>query len=1248
MRRAVPFILHLFPYLVFFAIEFLLWKTNFIDGTWLIGWDSTQPELNFPAHLSRNFGGVWQEYRGLGLLDGMAHMTNLVHWVYIYLLSFIMPLNMVRYAFVFGMHLLGMIGAYVLFRSFFFNKKQISLSTALLGAVFYGLNPFTLQMFYAPLELFVIHYGFLPWLIWSVWRYLATGKKRDLALFGLLNVLALSQNHVPTIFIVYTAILLMIAGVRFLVTDKRRKWGKYLRLGLMFMVIHSFWLMPYLYSVVKNAPTIAAAKMNVLSNKEIVYRNEAFGDTKNLALMKGFSLEFEDWKELSEFGWQMPAWRDHWSTASIEGLMWVMWVLSMVGIVAIIWKRENRWYPFLAVFLMAFLALGSRVPIIGSINHFAQSYIPYFEQVFRFAFTKFGFTYALMYAALVVVAVQWLGGWLKWLTPIVALVLVVAVSTVARPAFQGQFLYDRIQLVVPSTYFDIFRFFSKPEHEGRVTLLPVQSFWGWEHYRWGYRGSGFIWQGIPNPLMHRAFDPWSAYNESFYKQISRAVYEKDVIGFEKILQQYQIRWLLLDESLFVPGGWPEAASIDNLKELISKSALIEEAETFDSLRKVYRVDIESDSFVYAPKTFIPISSSATYAIKDLGFINDGNYIHDDKAIVYPFNSLLREEIKPDISQDGEAYNLVFEQEVNGGQLILPGIEKGTNLTMAATVQYENGLLRVRFPETWEVAVGDEKIQSQQLPILRLELPRKVSKIMIILGNETVTLSEGGSTNINMSMTVGEPIQLLVFEDVPRLWRSLRNEFLDAEANKCWEREQNKGEISVEKRADSLNIRTRDASACISIKIGKPDSRNLAIVKLPFRSFTGARPHFCFVAEGDAYTCLHDDVFYNSFSSSDWTTEERKVRVEPGKQYWLDVVGRPSDVVGAMWDIDYQPPSIELYPLLAEATYGTEVWDALLTKEEIQLPREKTSVNVTITTKPIWADIAKKGRAEADNCDLFDRGSVKKLTSEKNVTYQARNGGAVCDYLSMDTRRVATNQDYLMMVKAYNHSGRGMKVYLFNETTKRNDIETILTQQLTLLPLMKWPTLEPGGYGLTTEVRSFGPELSENEVEEISFLPVPLTSLSQIKVIPLIREGGFGDFLEKTESGAATRNGLEVNKVIKSGTSHYQVNVEGEGLLVLAQGYEDGWIAWGYQKDRSILPVIFRAKPLTHVKANGWANGFIVLPNTNEVRIVYWPQMLAWVGLGVILPLGGLLVMPKMILVKRGNKKRKTFTIKEHI
>jgi len=89
----------------------------------------------------------------------------------------------------------------------------------------------------------------------------------------------------------------------------------------------------------------------------------------------------------------------------------------------------------------------------------------------------------------------------------------------------------------------------------------------------------------------------------------------------------------------------------------------------------------------------------------------------------------------------------------------------------------------------------------------------------------------------------------------------------------------------------------------------------------------------------------------------------------------------------------------------------------------------------------------------------------------------------------------------------------------------------------------------------------------------------------------------------------------MTEVKKIGTAIYQVKAEdlgrsGEGLLMLGQGYDKGWI--GFQI------IDKRLKILEHTKVNSWANGWLApsaIDNQNStIYIVFWPQFLEWGGI----------------------------------
>jgi hypothetical protein len=81
-------LLNYLPFIIIIGVSLLLFFFNYLPGTYLIGWDNIMPELDLWLNIKRNIFAVWQDYRGLGLLDGQAHSANLIHTIFITFLRF--------------------------------------------------------------------------------------------------------------------------------------------------------------------------------------------------------------------------------------------------------------------------------------------------------------------------------------------------------------------------------------------------------------------------------------------------------------------------------------------------------------------------------------------------------------------------------------------------------------------------------------------------------------------------------------------------------------------------------------------------------------------------------------------------------------------------------------------------------------------------------------------------------------------------------------------------------------------------------------------------------------------------------------------------------------------------------------------------------------------------------------------------------------------------------------------------------
>lgn len=674
-QRLSNWISNNWPVLFLVLLEIVLAWKNIIPGSWLTGWDSTQPELNLNLNLVRSLTSIWQEYRGLGLPDGMAHAANIVHLFYVWILSLVVSDNLVRYVFVFLSHLVGGIGVYKLFQHLLKKSNWLALA----GAIFYLLNPITIQMFYQPLELFIIHFAGLPWLVLTLMKYLEDGGRRNLAWIAIVLIAFISQNHVPTIFVV----TMMAMGITLLVSligSRGRSFKKIMAVIGLVLGVNSFWLLPYTVTTVSNSQIIPQAKMNLLSNPEVILRNAEYGDLSRVVRMQGFSLSYEDWHLHGPTGLQMPQWASWWDARSVEVMMWVVFGLVLLGIIKSVWKRNWKLISIGLIWIMALLNLGVRIPLIDQLMTWVYANVPFYAAVFRFAFTKFSIIFTFTSTILMIYTLDGLVK--KWGKMIFGIILIGASLWIAFPAFNGNLLYKELRINLPSEYQKLFSYFDKAE-VGRVARFPAFDLWGWESNNWGYRGSGVVWQGSRSPMLLRSFDPWSPYNETFYDQLSTALYGGNKDEVEKVLSQYDVKYVLLDESIIAPGQDKEILRIEETKNMARELGWNEKFH--EGFLTVWETGFGADKFVSAPASYSFVGADTMKTRKDVAYGDVGTYVTSksneqlsEPVIVYPFASLMKEEVlgveygENKITLSSDQLPIVAQ----GSELLIPGWKVG--------------------------------------------------------------------------------------------------------------------------------------------------------------------------------------------------------------------------------------------------------------------------------------------------------------------------------------------------------------------------------------------------------------------------------------------------------------------------------------------------------------------------------------------------------------------------------------------
>ena len=718
------FFLKNYPIAVLFLLEIILFIFNYKSGTWLLGWDNTVPEFNFPLSLKRNLFAVWQEYRGLGLYDGMAHAANTTHTLFLWFLAIFIPNNMLRYLFTFLMHFLGGVGVYFLILNIIRQPaEQKSKITSLIGSLFYLLNIGTVQMFYTPLEVFSVHFAALPWLTFFLIKFLKSNRRKDLIGFFVLSLLFTPQAFVPTVFLVYLLTVFVILAFH-------SKTPLFIKktiaiLGIMF-VVNAFWALPYFYGVFSNAAVISSSKINQMANQDIILKNKAFGDFRSVALIRGFSLNYTDLQTGGVSGYMMKSWKEHIDKIGIQAISWLFFGLVIMGIFEAIKSKQKETYPFLILFAVSFLMLANDVPVISIPFDFLSKHVPFFTEAFRFVFTKFSILYIFCYSIFLALGVEFLfKKTIKTIKWGVFVLLFGFIFYYSSPVFEGNFFYKNLKVAIPKEYFSLIDYFEKKNQSQRLMVLPQPDFWGWTYYDWGFRGSGFVWQGLAQASMDGAFLPWSQENENYYWQVSRAIYSRDQKLLESVLEKYQINWLVVDQNIIISGS-PKVLYLDEIEQMIGVSDKIKLAKQFGNI-KVYEVDLQAPvkDFVFLAENLPETGPEYKWNNEDIGFTDNGYYLsnpkpeaRNSKLIYYPFRSLFtgrkQEELEFGVEDKGDyfVFRAVVPEELASQQLVVD-----SQYQNELTIWDENLASRSAIPEVWIIPPPESPpVASNMLPL----------------------------------------------------------------------------------------------------------------------------------------------------------------------------------------------------------------------------------------------------------------------------------------------------------------------------------------------------------------------------------------------------------------------------------------------------------------------------------------------------------------------------------------------------
>ncbi len=546
--------LDLFFTLVIFAITSFIAFKNYTPGTYLTGWDNLHSEFNFQLNIKRSLNAVWQEYQGVGVLGGMAHAADLPRQVILAGLSVIIPISFIRYFWTFLMLFIGPLGVYFLVKNILDRKSS---AAAISASMFYLFNLATVQYFFVPFETFTSFFGFLPWLIFFAYCYL-NGKKSLLS-YALISILAIPAFYVQTLFVVYVILLSCLVFINF----RKSVW-----LFSTTFLVNSFWLLPIIYFTLINGSVPTNSKINSIATPETYYMNIARNDFGSIATFRGYWFDYYDWNNDEEkFDYLYKNWQDFSSKKSVQYVGIGLFITSIVGLLL---SRQASW--ILMFIISVVMISGVKIPI------------PVLSEAFRNSFTKW--SVALSFVTSIGLG-YFVSKFHKFFLYLFSIVIIGLSVYQVLPIFNGNLISQSMRVNIPPEYFLSFDFLNNRTNGGRVAILPVNNFWGWQFHSWGYRGSGFYWYGVKNPILDRAFDVWNKQNENFYEELNFALLSSDKSLLKDVFNKYQVSYIYNDKNVITP------ENKNNIKADLSQFKLISSFGNIDIYETGYFGDFVS-------------------------------------------------------------------------------------------------------------------------------------------------------------------------------------------------------------------------------------------------------------------------------------------------------------------------------------------------------------------------------------------------------------------------------------------------------------------------------------------------------------------------------------------------------------------------------------------------------------------------------------------------------------------------------
>ncbi|MBN1617920.1 hypothetical protein JW887_01085 [Candidatus Dojkabacteria bacterium] len=1187
----------LYPILIV-IVGLVILFLNFDKDVRLSGWDNHQSELDFILNIQRSFFHAWDEYQGVGMATGMAMEAELPKQLITFLLSLFIPNQTLRFMYFGICYITGPLGIYFLLCQILNTKRKSKTQKinnlqaqndyknniyALLAGLFYMMNIHTLQTFYAPLEMFTAHFAAIPWIIYFTNKYQQSGSIKILLILTIVNFLGSTQFITPTFFATF-GIIMIIFTIYNAYTYRQNSIRKFLLSWISVGVANAYWLLPTLFFLFSGSSNVLNSKISEIVSPDFPKQIEAYGTFENFALMRNFWFSNIDW---NGSGWELlmgnwPMYLDH---PLIKFLSYIIFATIILGIIGSFITKPRYRIVFYLLFIICFIALFHSNPPTGPLFDLIMNNSKFISELFRATYTKFNIMTIITFSYFFAVGLQSVGMLYSRLVSqkvakvtiaIPALIILVANF---GPAFQGYLFYSRIKTVYPEEYQNAFKYFEKEDENKRILLLPFENFSGWHYYNWGYRGSGFWWYKLKQPITDRAFDVWSPYNETLYNEFLYSVKNDNQELFQKLLDKYDITYVIYDKNIaFIENNTQE--------NFLANAESLNLDEQFGNIQ-IYKNNTDQN-LVQSINNYDNVIPSTPYITIDQEFQDYGNYISymDDNIYnsSYLYKNLERGRESEINIGDSDIIFKPNKDNITTGTLRISDIyEKEPYIPIKITFNKAKDKMFIE-PIYPQIFLDNKIIEYINIEATEAEIPNSTDYIAI--NNLLIDIDKTKNNDeyyALVSTTENTTINFYSKQESYSFDPEVMNKFLDFEIQNC-RAVQTESEVESNKdlEQNEIEIIAKDASACFYTKIqGTSNQQLLVDQNIQYTKDNELDPSICFQSETQN-SCQNTIITKSSVATDNEMIEHTSILPSSSQDYFFRIsLDTPESndyysvtIKDIQTGIYYPFDELTIDPMDMKPRQEIENLEINeFQKIEIRIPKIDVGINETIETEI----------KTSNPINNSDKGKIVKDVNGKNVKY------TVTDTTSLDVvkmPRMIDSQSYIVFAKSENISGKALKLYLSKEGEQIATLEEWADGTF-----IKIPEKETGrDYFITIGASSFSPRDEEiNILEDIEIFPIQYNWLKSLKV---------------TNTNSNKTSDLKILDIKKHGSGYYSINTsssDDNGVISISQGYDKNWIAI---QNGEIIP---------HVKVNNWSNGWIIPRGNNTIYIIFIPQIFQWFG-----------------------------------